>query len=160
MDKIPRNKHSDVLSHPPLDVHGSQAAEQSQQRGERRSGHEAIPHFQEAVQKYRQCMAQSPDAETLANAQVLCSEALQLWAKATLAAEEHMPDSEQSISVEREAKQQALQLYAEAVQVEFDPWMNCVLSCYSIDAVYKDSDQATALQYLHKCKLTLSQRYP
>jgi hypothetical protein len=94
-----------------------QAAEQSQQRGERRSGRGAIPHFQEAVQKYRQCMGQDPDTETLTNAQILCSESLQMWAKAIIETEEQLPDSEQSISVEKEANQRALELYSEAVQV-------------------------------------------
>ena len=105
-----------------------QAAEQSQQRGERRSGHEAIPHFEDAVQKYRQCMIQDPDAETLTNAQVLCSETLQLWAKAILAVEEHLPDSEQSISVERNAQRQARELYSEAVQVRTCPGHSCISS--------------------------------
>lgn len=94
-----------------------QAAEQSQQRGERRGGQEAILHFQDAVHKYRQCMTENPDAETLANAQVLCSETIQLWAKAILAAEAHLPDSEQSIDVERSAQRQVRELYQEAVQV-------------------------------------------
>jgi hypothetical protein len=63
-------------------------------------------------------MDQDPDAGTLTSAQILCSESLQMWAKAILETEEQLPDSEQSISVEKEAKQRALELYSEAVQVD------------------------------------------
>lgn len=63
-------------------------------------------------------MSQRPDADTLANAQVLCSETLQVLAKAHLDVEEQLPDAEQSTTVERAAKNKALELYAEAVQVD------------------------------------------
>jgi hypothetical protein len=95
----------------------AQAAEQAQQRGERRHGTEAIPHFEEAVRLYKACMERKPNPETLSNAQVLCAESMQMWAKAVLAAEEHQPDEEQSTWVEKAANEQAMKLYKDATEV-------------------------------------------
>lgn len=94
-----------------------QAAEKSQQRGERRRGKEAIPHYQQAVERFQRALELGLDGEKRGHAQVLCAESLQGWAQSVLAAEACLPDEEQSLAVEAAAKGEASQLYQQAIQV-------------------------------------------
>lgn len=94
-----------------------QAAEQSQQRGERRRGAEAIPHFQKAVDQFQRGIQLGLDSDKHGHAHVLCAEALQGWAQSVLAAEACLPDEQQSHDVEAAAKAEASRLYQQAIKV-------------------------------------------
>lgn len=95
-----------------------QAAEQSQQRGERRRGQEAIPHFQKAVEQFKRGIELGLDTDKNGHAHVLCADALQGWAQSVLAAEASLPDEQQSLAVEAAAKSEASRLYQQAIQVQ------------------------------------------
>eukprot|EP00892_Ulva_mutabilis_P010895 jgi/Ulvmu1/8178/UM040_0075.1 len=92
------------------------AAEESQQRGERRRGEEAIRHFQLAVDQFKQCIQLGLDGDQRGHAHVLCAESLQGWAQNVRAAEASLPDEQQSHTVEAAAKAEASKLFQQALQ--------------------------------------------
>jgi hypothetical protein len=94
-----------------------QAASDSQQRGERRRGREAIPHYREAIRQFDESLRAGLSGDLRQHAYVLSAECMQELAASELDCEACLPDDQQSAAVEAQVKISAAQTLEQAVQV-------------------------------------------